>query len=156
MLPATLRTGLLVTAQVAGLIVAGWLVTVTPRTLDAWAWVSAKDDPAALTELGLKTTLTSARLQSELDAAIEADDIDLAASLTTLADQQGMEVPAHSRERYAAATTSAELVKRGVHDFYRGVIEGDATGSLGLAGVIASDLTGIGDGFVTLQNDGRK
>ena len=31
-LPATLRTGLLVTAQVAVLVVAGWLVT--PRTLD--------------------------------------------------------------------------------------------------------------------------
>ena len=153
-LPATLRTGLLVTAQVAVLIVAGWLVT--PRTLDAWAWVSAKDDPAALTELGLKATLTSARLQSELDAAIGADDIDLAASLTTLADQQGMEVPASLRERYAAtATTSAELVKRGAHDFYRGVVEGDATGGLGLAGVIASDLTGIGD-VRDLVREGKK
>ena len=152
-LPSTLRTGLLVTAQVAVLIVAGWLVT--PRTLDAWAWVSAKDDPAALTELGLKATLTPARLQSELDAAIGADDIDLAASLTTLADQQGMEVPASLRERYAAATTSAELVKRGAHDFYRGVVEGDATDGAGLAGVIASDLTGIGD-VRDLVREGQK
>ena len=152
-LPATLRTGLLVTAQVAVLIVAGWLVT--PRTLDAWAWVSAKDDPAALTELGLKATLTPARLQSDLDAAIGADDIDLAASLTTLADQQGMELPASLRERYAAATTSAELVKRDANDFYRGVVEGDATGGLGLAGVIASDLTGIGD-VRDLVREGQK
>ena len=93
---------------------------MTPRTLDAWAWVSAKDDPAALTELGLKATLTPARLQSELRRrSPEADDVDLAASLMTLADQQGLEAPASMRERYAAATTSAELVKRGAHDFYQ-------------------------------------
>ena len=131
-LSATLRTVLLVTAQVAALIVAGWLVT--PRTLDAWAWVSAKDDPAALTELGLNATLTPARLQSELDAALRADDVDLAASLMTLADQQGMETPASMRERYAEATTSVEVAKRGAHDFYDGVVEGEATSRRGPRG----------------------
>ena len=134
-LPATTRTVLLVTAQVAVLVVGGWLVT--PRTLDAWAWISAKNDPAALTELGLKATLTPARLQSELDAALRTDDVDLAASLMTLAEQQGLEAPAFLRERYAAVTTPAELAKRGAHDFYKGVVEGDATGGAGLMGVIA-------------------
>ena len=152
-LPATTRTVLLVTAQVAVLVVGGWLVT--PRTLDAWAWISAKNDPAALTELGLKATLTPARLQSELDAALRTDDVDLAASLMTLAEQQGLEAPAFLRERYAAVTTPAELAKRGAHDFYKGVVEGDATGGAGLVGVIASDLTGIGD-VRDLVHEGQK
>ena len=152
-LPATTQAGLLVIAQVAVLIVGGLLVT--PHTIDALAWVSAKDDPAALTELGLKATLTPARLQSELDAALRADDVDLAASLMTLTDQQGMETPASMRERYAAATTSAEVAKRGAHDFYNGVVDGEAMSGAGLAGVIASDLTGIGD-VRDLVREGQK
>ena len=56
-----------------------------------------------------------------------------------------METPASLRERYAAATTPAELAKRGAHDFYQGVVDGEAASGAGLAGVVAGDLTGIGD-----------
>jgi hypothetical protein len=138
----TLRK-LLAIVQVPVLVVAGWLVI--PRALSAWTWVSAKDDPAALTELGLETALTPTRIQFELDAALKADDVELAASLIALAGHHRMDVPAALRERYVAATTAAELAKRGANEFFRGVVNGEATSGAGLAGVVVSDLTGVGD-----------
>jgi hypothetical protein len=146
-------TFLYATAQIVALTIAGWLIV--PSALDAWAWVSAKNDPAALTELGLKAGLTPARLQSELDAALGADDVDLAASLVALAEQQGMEISSPLRERYAAATAPAELAKRGANDFYQGVVNGEAASGAGLAGVVAGDLTGIGD-VRDLVHEGKK
>jgi hypothetical protein len=142
-LRVALRSVLLAAGQLAALIAAGWFVA--PRALDAWDWAAAKDDPAALTARGLEANFTPTRLESELEAALACDDLDLAASLMALAKQQGIQAPLSLREHYAAATTISEMAKRGAYDFYLGVIEGRATGGPALAGVVASDVTGVGD-----------
>ena len=112
---ATLRMGMFVALQITAVIGAGWWIV--PRALDAWEWASAKDDSVALTDLGLKATLAPALLQSELDVALGADDVDLAASLIKLAEQQRLDVPASLRDRYDAATAPSELVRRGNSGF---------------------------------------
>jgi hypothetical protein len=149
----TLRWGLLRLLQIAAIVALGG-VTV-PRAFDAFEWASAKEDPSALTELGLKAALTPDRFRSELDAALGVGDMGLAASLMVLAEQQKMEVPASMRERYASANSPAEQAKQGVRDFCKGVVAGEATGGAGLAGVLASDLSGIGD-IRDLISEGEK
>ena len=78
-----MQRGLFVTALAVAVGWAGfWLA---PPALNAWAWISAQDDPAALTQLGLRADFNAARLQSELESALAADDVDMAASFVALA-----------------------------------------------------------------------
>lgn len=119
-----------------------WLV---PPTLDAWQQLSAQDDPEALTERGLRADLTATRLQTELESALDTDDVDLAASFIALGAQQDLPVPPALRERYQAATTPAAVAIRTAREFYHGARDGEGATGAGLAGVVASDLTGIGD-----------
>jgi hypothetical protein len=142
-LSATFMKWLFVVACPVVLLVAGWIIV--PNALDAWAWVSAKDDPLALTKLGLKTALTPARLRSELSSALEAGDLDLAAGIVALAEQQGMEIPTSLWELYSAVSRPAEVAKRGATDFYHGFAGGEASSGVGVAGVVAGDLAGFGD-----------
>lgn len=145
---------LTMTAMVAAAAVAGgsWLL---PRTLTSWTWLEARNEPLALTDLGLHNELTHARLQHELDAALTANDIDLAGSFITLAAQQNLPVPPALMARYRAETTPAAETLRAARAFYEGARDGESTSGAGLAGVIASDLTGIGD-VRDLIHEGRK
>jgi len=152
------RPGFLVsltaTAMVAAAAVAGgsWLL---PRTLTSWTWLEARNDPLALTDLGLHNELTPARLERELDAALSAGDIDLAGSFVALAGQQNIPVPPVLMARYRAETTPAAETLRAARAFYEGARDGESTSGAGLAGVIASDLTGIGD-VRDLIHEGQK
>jgi len=137
-----LRVGLWRTS-IAALVLLGWVVI--PAALDAWDGLLARDDPAALTERGLESVLTPARLRSELEQALDADDADLAGSLLVLADQQGARSPEDMRARYATATRPWEQFKRSVGEAKKGLLEGEADSGAGLAGVVARDLSGYGD-----------
>jgi len=141
------------TALVAAAVAGGsWLL---PRTLDAWTWLEARNDPLALADLGLHSDLTPARLEQELEAALAADDIDLAGSFIALAGQQGLAVPPALLARYRAETTPTAETMRAARAFYEGARDGESASGAGLAGVIASDLTGIGD-VRDLIHEGQK
>ncbi len=147
-------------AAIAGLAATGielWAAgpQILPRAIDAWDWIAAADDPVQLTELGLKARLTPEALQDELQSALDADDIDLAESFVALADQQGLSIPDALRARLAAATGAAASARRGARDFYSGLIDGESATGAGLAGVIAGDLTGVGD-VRDLVREGQK
>ena len=70
-------------------------------------------------------------------------DEDLAASLLALADERGVALPPAIRERVEAA--QAEASARMGADAWNGFLSGEAPNEAALAGVLASDLTGIGD-----------
>ncbi|HXY57502.1 MAG TPA: hypothetical protein VEH76_02880 [Methylocystis sp.] len=140
--PAALRVALW-RAAITALVILGCFVI--PGALDAWDWILAQDDPAALTELGLKAALTPARLKFELEQALDADDVDLAESLITLGDQRRLPVPPDLRARYASAATPLEQLKRDVRDSAKGLVEGTAASGAGFVGVVARDLSGVGD-----------
>ena len=123
----------------------GGCLLVAPQAVRAYAWADAADDPAALTSLGLTQSFDAARLARELEAALVADDIDLASSFVTLAGQQNLTPPEDRMHRYRDATTLAAQTKRRASEFVRGALDGSAETGAGLAGVIASDLTGVGD-----------
>ncbi len=125
------------------------------RAADAAEWLESAEDPARLASLGLRTSLTGERLAAELQAALDADDVDLAESFLALAEQQGMSVPVALRARYEAATATVASVRRGAGAFYTGLVSGDGATGAGLAGVVAADLTGVGD-VRDLVREGRK
>jgi hypothetical protein len=150
---AVLPRGLLAVGVLGGLAFAG--MALAPRAENAWAWIQASEDAIALTNLGLKSYLDQDRLRGEIEAALATDDIDLVESFLALAEQQGLAVPADLHQRYASATTTTANARRGAGRFYRGVVGGDAVGGAGLAGVIASDLTGVGD-IRDLAREGQK
>ncbi|MGE3245952.1 MAG: hypothetical protein AB7J19_06435 [Beijerinckiaceae bacterium] len=126
-----------------------------PRGADAWPRLMARDDPAALTALGLKDSLTPAHLVAEMRAALDAGDIDLAQSFAKLAEQERMAVPPDLSARLETQTSTAASALRGVRDFIGGARSGTADSGAGLAGVVASDLTGVGD-VRDLVSEGRK
>ena len=150
------RLAVLAASAVAiGAALAGGAVFLAPRAQESWDWLSAADAPEELTRLGLAASLTPERLQAELAAALEADDIDLAASFLELARQQGLAPPARLADRYAAATTTAASAARNAREFYRGAVDGEAASGAGLAGVVAADVSGLGD-IRDLVREGRK
>ncbi len=118
---------------------------VAARGFEAWAWLDARDDPASLTTLGLKTTLTPERLRTELAAALDAEDIDLATSFVTLAGQQGLAIPPDLQARYDAANRPLAAGWRATRQFTQGVWSGEAAGNAGFAGALAGDAVGVGD-----------
>lgn len=132
---------------------AGWFLM--PRAWNAGTLLVKADDSVELTRRGLAAELTPARLCTELELALAADDVDLAASFFALADQQGLRAPRDLRARYDAATTPAASAVRNASDFYHGVKDGEGASGAGLAGVITGDLTGVGD-VRDLINEGRK
>ena len=131
----------------------GWWVT--NRALEAWTWLEARDDPAALSTLALKTELTTDRLQNDFNAALDAEDVDLASSYLELAAQQGMLVAPALPERYRAATSPSATARRSALEFYEGARSGEGVSGAGIAGVVVSDLTGIGD-VRDLIHEGQK
>ena len=122
---------------------AGWWGE--PRAREAWAWIEARNDPAAIAELGLKAEFDRGRLDGELKAALDVDDVDLARSFLSLADQRGVAPSPDLRARYDAATTTTATAARGATDFYRGIVGGGGDSGAQLAGSIAADVTGVGD-----------
>ena len=127
----------------SGVAVGGYWVA--PAAMDAVALLSMRDDPQALSSHALSANLDDNRLALELDSALAAGDIDLAISFDVLAKQQALRVPERLRRRLDEETSTAATVKRSAGDFFRGVAQGQASGGAGLAGVVAADLTGIGD-----------
>ncbi len=115
------------------------------RAGDSAQWLAAADDPVELAARGLHDRLPPERLEAEIAAALDADDVGLAESFLALADQQGMAVRPALRARYDAATTAGSSLRRGVGEFYAGLVAGDGETGAGLAGVVAGDLTGVGD-----------
>lgn len=119
----------------------------------AWRAVEAGDDPAAHADLGLDAALTKARLDAEIDAALNKEDDDLAASFMTLATERGLPIDPGQGRRLEALRAQADT--RAARDFQEGFLHGERDSAAAFAGATASDLTGYGD-VRDLVEQGRK
>lgn len=118
-----------------------------------WAWpalkgavrlVDARDDPAALADLEMRS-LTTAQIQEVITRALDADDPDLAASALQWADANGREIAPSLRARVAEAGTGAAQALRAARQFGSGFVTGTPEDLAGFAGAAAGDLTLWGD-----------
>ena len=127
----------------AGLFGAG--LYLVPEGLHAARLVAAQDDPVALTDVLLPRAFDAAAAAREIDAALAADDPELARSFIELAQERGIAVDSN---RVAAVDTAARA--RGsaagtATRFARGFLTGVPDDAASLAGTAAGDLTIYGD-----------
>ncbi|WP_056349670.1 hypothetical protein [Methylobacterium sp. Leaf89] len=115
--------------------------------------LAAADDPGALAEIRLERAATPERLEAGLDAAVAAEDEDLALSFLALAETRGLPVDPARRGRVEALAQGR--MSRAARDFAAGAVSGTAEGTAGLAGTLAADVTGLGDLRDLLREGGR-
>ncbi|MFT0859861.1 hypothetical protein [Ancylobacter sp. G4_0304] len=125
---------------------------VVPLGHEAFALIRAQDDAARLAELQLDRTLDAARVRTEIEAALQAGDGELAESFVALAEARGIAVDGALRAKVVLANNAVAGAMRGASRFGQGFVTGEAEDLTGLAGAAAGDLTVWGD----LRDGGRE
>jgi hypothetical protein len=152
MIRCSLHPALVAATSVVALTVS---LPVLSKAQDAWRWLAAQDSPEALTQLQLASPDLGSRWQTAFREALEQEDLDLAASLLALAETKDIVPDPAAIARYQAAQTPATVAKRNAGQFYAGATSGKAENPAGLAGALATDLSGVGD-IRDLVLEGRK
>jgi hypothetical protein len=120
-------------------------VALAPRGIDAAYLLLHQDDPVALADRVVKTSLDPAVAQREIEAALAADDIDLANSFLDLAREQNIAVDQSLVARVAAANSAKAVAVRTTKSFAEGLITGEPRDAVGFAGTALGDLFVFGD-----------
>ena len=96
------------TALLAAALLAAAAVYAVPRAADA---VSGLDDPARTASRALDETFDGPAAQREIEAALAAQDIELAQSIVELAQARSVTVDPALAERVAAAAADAATMR---------------------------------------------
>jgi hypothetical protein len=128
---------------VVALAVAAWLLA--PQGLEAGWLLVAQDDPAMMADHAVAQQLTPAVADREIEAALAANDVDLANSFVELANAHGIVLDQGLANKVAAANSTSAAASRNVKSFARGLVTGEPSDAVGLAGTAAGDLFVIGD-----------
>jgi hypothetical protein len=114
---------------------------------EAFAILSAQDDPVALSDVELNSALrnSQAQIAQNIEAALAANDADLANSFVELARDRNIpladELSRRVTEAVADENSSSHFVKR----FATGLVTGNADDVASLSGTVAGDLFVFGD-----------
>jgi hypothetical protein len=128
----------------AGLFALAALICV-PLGLEADSLIAAADDPVAITDRALDRAFDRSTAVHEIEAALIANDADLAKSFLDLADDRGIAVPADLKARVNTAVDNANSATAVAGSFASGLITGEPTDMAGLAGTAVGDLFVFGD-----------
>src|SRR5712691_8148958 len=112
----------------AALAIAAWLVL--PRGIEAGHWLAAEDDPARLADLALDRSFDARVAAREIEAALHAGDVELAESFIALARERNVTVDPALEAAVAAEASGSAAAARGVGQFVRGFVFGDARDAL--------------------------
>jgi len=119
--------------------------TIAPRAFDAQFLLAAQDDPVALSDHAVARVLDAAVAAREINAALAANDADLASSFLELARERDVAVDPALAAKVEQANAGAASAARSLGSFARGVIIGEPEDLSGLAGTAVGDLFVIGD-----------
>jgi hypothetical protein len=122
-------------------------VVLWPHARDAGAILAAQDDPADLADLQLDSALRSNRalIEQNIEAALAADDADLADSFVELARQRNIAVAEDLSRRVSEAVTEQNSTSHFARRFATGLVTGNADDVASLSGTVAGDLIVFGD-----------
>jgi hypothetical protein len=129
----------------AAVLLAAGSVVLAPRGFEAGALLLAQDDPVRLADHALDKVFSQALAEREIAAALDAGDIDLADSFVALARERAVAIDAVLMARVEAAHGTAATAQRNVTRFARGLVTGEPTDAVGLAGTALGDLFVFGD-----------
>ncbi len=136
------RIALALTFALACGAAAFWIV---PRGVQAESLLAVQDDPGELADRALDGTFDAAAATREINAALAANDADLARSFLDLADDRGVTVEPALDDKVAAAVAESASPSHAAESFGRGLITGEPDDIVGLAGTTLGDLFVFGD-----------
>jgi len=116
-----------------------------PLAIEAHSLLKADDDPVAITDRALARAFDGQVATSGIEAALKANDADLAKSFVELADDRHVELPPELRKRVDDAVEQANSTAAAAGSFARGLITGEPEDAVGLAGTAVGDLFVFGD-----------
>jgi hypothetical protein len=138
------RLGLALVGMAASVAVGAAL---WPHARDAYAVLAAQDDPAELSGIRLNSALRNnpAVIQQNIEAALAANDADLASSFIELAREQNVAVADELSKRVSDAVTEENSTGAFAKRFATGLVTGNSDDVAGLSGTVAGDLFVFGD-----------
>src|SRR6202163_1995363 len=118
-----------------------------PHARDAGAILAAQDDPAVLAELQLNSALRNnqAVIAENIEAALAANDADLANSFVDLAGEKSISVSDELSLRVNNAVAEQNSASHFANRFATGLVTGNADDVASLSGTAAGDLFVFGD-----------
>ncbi len=118
-----------------------------PHARDAGAILAAQDDPAQLSDIQLDSALRNnqAVVAENIEAALAANDADLANSFVDLARDKSISVSDELALRVSNAVAEQNSTSHFAKRFATGLVTGDADDVASLSGTIAGDLFVFGD-----------
>jgi hypothetical protein len=143
--PAWLAAGLFALAALA----------CVPLGIEAGSLLAAEDDPATLSDRALDRAFDGNVAVREIEAALAADDTDLAKSYVELAQERGVPVPPELTQRVAAAVERDNSAVGTAESFARGLLTGEPDDMVSLAGTALGDLFVFGDIRDAVREGGR-
>src|SRR3984957_9089726 len=117
-----------------------------PHARESLAVLLAQDDPAELADLGVNSALrNSQKIEGNIEAALAADDADLAESFVELAREKNITLDDGLSQRVADAVAEANSTAHFAKHFASGLVTGNADDVASLSGTVAGDLFVFGD-----------
>jgi hypothetical protein len=135
-------------SALAGMVVcAAAFALLWPHAREAAAILSAQDDPAELADLQLGSALRNNQniVKENIEAALAANDADLANSFVELAAEQNIPVGDELRQRVSDAVADENSSSHFAKRFATGLVTGNADDVASLSGTVAGDLFVFGD-----------
>jgi hypothetical protein len=138
------RIGLALTGMTVGAVACALL---WPHARDAGAILAAQDDPAQLSDIQLDSALRNnqAVVAENIEAALAANDADLASSFVDLARDKSISVSDELSLRVKDAVAEQNSTSHFAKRFATGLVTGSADDVASLSGTIAGDLFVFGD-----------
>jgi len=138
------RLGLAVVGMAASVAVGAAL---WPHASDAYAVLAAQDDPAELSGFRLNSALRNnpGVIHENIEAALAANDADLASSFVELARENSIAVGDELSKRVNDAVTEENSTSAFAKRFATGLVTGNADDVASLSGTVAGDLFVFGD-----------
>jgi hypothetical protein len=127
----------------AGLAAIAW-VTV-PQAIVAAGLLADQHDPVALADREIARRLDATVAAREIEAALVANDADLAQSFVDLTQEHQVSVDPALVSRVETAVAAANSPAQTAENFAKGLVTGEPGNLAGLAGVAVGDLFVFGD-----------
>jgi hypothetical protein len=118
-----------------------------PHARHAGALLAAQDDPETLSNLQLESVLRDHQtvIAQNIEAALAADDADLASSFVQLAQEKNIPLSDDMTRRVAAAVAEENSTAHFAKRFTTGLVTGQANDVASLSGTVTGDLFVFGD-----------
>jgi hypothetical protein len=138
----------------AGLFAPAALVCL-PQGIKALSLLMIADEPAAISDRALARVFTETAASREIEAALKANDTDLAKSFLDLAQDRGVRVSPELAQRAAVVIAHDNSAVGHAERFVRGLLTGEPDDAVGFFGTALGDLFVFGDIRDALRESGR-